>query len=167
MCNITNTFYDFMDDSRSKEILTRRLWDFKIEEQKITLTFTLPSGGQFVAYTGRFSFLLDIAAQRKSFDVDEYIDGLKREQDSIPSTYKELLEDAEAIQEELNELDWELEVVKESDTWKTIGNIGNLIIKYNVDNDNYYIFHSEVQYNHYGTLRSLIEDIPQYYMGLI
>lgn len=71
-----------------------------------------PAGGafsievDFIEESEIISFLDDLYDVYASFDVDEYVDmyASQRGENGVPGTYKELLEDAESIEEMIKEL---------------------------------------------------------------
>ncbi len=89
----------------------------------------------------------------------------------MPSTVKELLEDAEAIKEELKALD---EVVNFPDSYQErydMGHIGDLRIYRNNMTNTFLVCRgegvSEEILNEESDLRVLLRNIAEYYIGLI
>lgn len=165
--------YDFLKDTESQEILESRGWGWEVNDMELIITWLLPNGGEYSTYTDRLSFLSDITTLRESFDVDEYvkmfIDSLG--ENGVPSTVKELLEDAEAIEEELKALD---EAVNFPDSYSIqdeLGYIGNLFIYRNNRTNTYYVCKNEKEEEEFlaedKDLSTLLRNIADYYIGLI
>lgn len=92
-------------------------WSYRIYKEDADRTYvemkkSSPAGGDFsievdfIEESELISFLDDLYDTYASFDVDEYVDmyASQRGENGVPGTYRELLEDAEAIEEMIKEL---------------------------------------------------------------
>ena len=92
-------------------------WSYRIYKEDsdrayVELKKFSPAGGafsievDFIEESEIISFLDDLYDVYASFDVDEYVDmyASQRGENGVPGTYKELLEDAESIEEMIKEL---------------------------------------------------------------
>lgn len=92
-------------------------WSYRIYKEDsdrayVELKKSSPAGGafsievDFIEESEIISFLDDLYDVYASFDVDEYVDmyASQRGENGVPGTYKELLEDAESIEEMIKEL---------------------------------------------------------------
>lgn len=92
-------------------------WSYRIYKEDsdrayVEMKKSSPAGGafsievDFIEESEIISFLDDLYDVYASFDVDEYVDmyASQRGENGVPGTYKELLEDAESIEEMIKEL---------------------------------------------------------------
>lgn len=92
-------------------------WSYRIYKEDsdrayVELKKSSPAGGafsievDFIEESEIISFLDDLYDVYASFDVDEYVDmyASQRGENGVPGTYRELLEDAESIEEMIKEL---------------------------------------------------------------
>lgn len=92
-------------------------WSYRIYKEDsdrayVEMKKSSPAGGSFsievdfIEESEIISFLDDLYDVYASFDVDEYVDmyASQRGENGVPGTYKELLEDAESIEEMIKEL---------------------------------------------------------------
>ena len=92
-------------------------WSYRIYKEDsdrayVEMKKSSPAGGafsievDFIEESEIISFLDDLYDVYASFDVDEYVDmyASQRGENGVPGTYRELLEDAEAIEEMIKEL---------------------------------------------------------------
>lgn len=92
-------------------------WSYRIYKEDsdrayVELKKSSPAGGafsievDFIEESEIISFLDDLYDVYASFDVDEYVDmyASQRGENGVPETYRELLEDAESIEEMIKEL---------------------------------------------------------------
>lgn len=78
------------------------------ESEEVCIGKYTPAGEDFFFYVSIQNFAEEVEEYAQDFDVDEHverwIDARKRGVSGVPSTIRELLEDAEAIQKMLNDL---------------------------------------------------------------
>lgn len=92
-------------------------WSYRIYKEDsdrayVEMKKSSPAGGafsievDFIEESEIISFLDDLYDVYASFDVDEYVDmyASQRGENGVPGTYRELLEDAESIEEMIKEL---------------------------------------------------------------
>lgn len=92
-------------------------WSYRIYKEDsdrayVEMKKSSPAGGafsievDFIEESEIISFLDDLYDVYTSFDVDEYVDmyASQRGENGVPGTYRELLEDAESIEEMIKEL---------------------------------------------------------------
>lgn len=165
--------YDFLKDIESQNILESRGWGWEVNDMELIITWHLSNGSEYSFYTDRLSFLSDITVLKESFDVDEYVKMFINNlgEDGVPSTVKELLEDAEVIKEELKALDDAINFPEMYNKRYNMGHIGGLRIYRNNITNTFLVCRGEGAeeeiLDEENDLHALLFNIGLYYIGLI
>lgn len=168
-----NKEYNFVTDTRTQNILNARGWRYIITNVDVTLTWYTPYGGEYSFLVATDNTLSEISFHAADFNVDDYVKLFINHlgEDGVPSTVKDLLEDAEAISDELKALD---EVVNFPDNYQErydMGHIGNLRIYRDNTTNTFLVCRGEGVdeeiLNEENDLHVLLRNIAEYYIGLI
>lgn len=150
--------YNFITDTVSQNILKVREWEWDmLKDGTVRLWWHTPLGNIYSFEADTEDFLAEVNSQYDNFDVDEYVENfiVTHYGQGIATSVRARLEDAEAIEKELNELSYTLNHPK----YVVIGNIGNVIIKRSLK-EGISIWHGEEKLAHgYTTYIDAVKDI--------
>lgn len=107
-----------MIDSRYKEVCERLDWSVhEYEDGSVELEKYSPAGEDFIFSTSSENFVREVKEYAAGFDVDEHVEMWvnSRGTRGVPSSIRTLVEDAEAIDEMLEELADALAEVEDDD----------------------------------------------------
>lgn len=158
--------YNFITDTVSQNVLKVRGWEWDLQKKgTVRLWWRTPLGNIFAFGADAEDFLAEVNSQYDNFDVDKYVETfiVAHYGQGIATSVRARLEEAEAIEKELNELNYALNHPK----YVVIGNIGNVIIKRNLK-EGISLWHGEDKLSWgYTTYVDAVMDIRDEFSSLV